>query len=98
SSRGAPFVALPSTPSIGNDSTSVGASFPRWSRLSVWIVCSSTNATATWPSSSPMTSTSSTERLCPPAVRGTQFRREALLMVGVGGDDPLHELVAHDVL
>jgi hypothetical protein len=31
-------------------------------------------------------------------VRGPQLGRLALRVLRVGGDDPLHELVAHDVL
>src|SRR4051812_20246370 len=99
--------------STGNESTSVGPALPRCAALSSAIRSASTNAIATWPSSmpadpraiaassctracgssSPSTSTSSTARR-----RRPDPGRRPLGVLGVGLDDPLHDLVAHDVL
>src|ERR1700753_3229376 len=90
SSRGP--AAGPSS-SIGNESTSVGLSLPRWSRFSSWIRSASTISTARWPSSTPTAC-----RAAPTGSRrgtGTSDRSTGTV---VGGDDPLDEFVTDDVL
>src|SRR5450755_3536616 len=120
SSRGPALGASSSTP---KDSTSVGRSICRYSRLSSRLRPASTNSIATWPSSIPaeesasahssssstavgplsvetsipITSTSSIRRFLR-ALTGPQLGRQALGVLVIGGHDPPHELVAHDVL
>ena len=128
SSRGTLAGRAGSTPSIGNDSTSVGPALPRWRAFSSAIRSASTNSTATWPSLTPRraaASAHSRSHLARAAARsGARLRAEAprprasplrrcgsrgaaagrrsgglaLGVLVVGLDDPLHELVAHDVL
>src|ERR1700761_2322618 len=92
SSRGP---AVGPSASIGNESTSVGASLPRWSRFSSRIRAASTISTARWPSSTPTAAGAAATG--PRRSVGTSTRSTGTVAI-VGGDDPLDEFVADHVL
>src|SRR5262249_45987416 len=92
SSRGP--AAGPSS-SIGNESTSVGLSLPRYSRFSSRIRAVSTISTARWPSSTPTAARAAATGTRSSA--GTSDRSTGTVTV-VSGDDPLDEFVPDHVL
>src|SRR5680860_895589 len=104
SSRGP---AVSPAPSSGKASTSVGASTPRCSRLSSRIRAASTSSTARWPSATPAAvnaAATASRRSSGTSARSTAIWRRRLPgrpafgVLAIGGDDPLHQLVADDVL
>src|SRR4051794_12288512 len=113
SARGTPS-GSGSRPSIGNESTSVASSMPRWSRFSVRISSTPTNASPSSPSSmpsarstAPACSTAAPSSTATPLRLSTSTESTALLapcaagllrMLAIRLHDPLHELVPDDVL
>src|SRR5919108_2327115 len=95
--------------SMGNERTSVGSSRPRCSRLSSRIRVAGTSATARCPSAMPAersataaaprssAGTSERSRRSPPGGTSALVAGPPLVLA-VGGDDPLNELVSHHVL